>query len=125
VAKFSRLAGLADLEDHRVRGAFVFAGGSATGRASSYGAQVHNFTRRCADDPEAVRQAMVRGHAIAPKYGKRVTDVARKRLGDVALLPFTGTSFDEPLDSGSYSLVCRHGSLTDAEIDVPLLAIVR
>jgi hypothetical protein len=58
-------------------------------------------------------------------FGKRVTDVARKRLGDVALLPFTGTSFDEPLDSGSYSLVCRHGSLTDAEIDVPLLAVVR
>ena len=58
-------------------------------------------------------------------FGKRVTDVARKRLGDVALLPFTATSFDEPLDSGSYSLVCRHGSLTDAEIDVPLLAVAR
>jgi hypothetical protein len=35
VAKFSRLASLADVEDHRVRGAFVFAGGSATGRASA------------------------------------------------------------------------------------------
>ena len=58
-------------------------------------------------------------------FGKRVTDVARKRLGDVALVPFTNTSFDEPLDSGTYSLVCRHGSLTDAEIDVPLLAIAR
>jgi len=58
-------------------------------------------------------------------FGKRVTDVARKRLGDVALVPFTATSFDEPLDSGSYLLVCRHGSLTDAEIDVPLLAIAR
>jgi hypothetical protein len=34
VAKFKRLADLADVEDHRVRGAFVFAGGSATGRAS-------------------------------------------------------------------------------------------
>jgi hypothetical protein len=31
VAKFSRLAQLSDEEDHRVRGAFVFAGGSATG----------------------------------------------------------------------------------------------
>jgi DNA polymerase len=89
VAKFSRLAGLADLEDHRVRGAFVFAGGSATGRASSYGAQVHNFTRRCADDPEAVRQAMVRGHAIAPKYGKRVTDVLKGMLRP-ALMPSKG-----------------------------------
>jgi DNA polymerase len=89
VAKFSRLAGLADLEDHRVRGAFVFAGGSATGRASSYGAQVHNFTRRCADDPEAVRQAMARGHAIAPKYGKRVTDVLKGMLRP-ALMPSKG-----------------------------------
>jgi len=32
VAKFKRLFDLAD-EEHRVRGAFVFAGGSATGRA--------------------------------------------------------------------------------------------
>ena len=80
VAKFSRLKDLADVEDHRVRGAFVFAGGSATGRASSYGAQVHNFTRRCADDPDAVRQAMVRGHDIVPKYGKRITDVLKGML---------------------------------------------
>mgnify|MGYP003346297208 CR=1 FL=1 len=46
VAKFKRLEQLAG-DDDRVRGAFVFAGGSATGRASSYGAQVHNFTRKC------------------------------------------------------------------------------
>jgi DNA polymerase bacteriophage-type len=80
VAKFSRLAGLSDVEDSRVRGAFVFAGGSATGRASSYGAQVHNFTRQCAADPDSVRQAMVRGHQIVPKYGKRVTDVLKGML---------------------------------------------
>jgi DNA polymerase len=79
VAKFKRLFDLAG-EDHRVRGAFVFAGGSATGRASSYGAQVHNFTRQCADDPEAVRHAMVRGHKIVPKYGKRITDVLKGML---------------------------------------------
>jgi DNA polymerase len=80
VAKFSRLAALADVEDHRVRGAFVFAGGSATGRASSYGAQVHNFTRMCAEVPEDVRQAMVRGHRIVPQYGNRVTDVLKGML---------------------------------------------
>ena len=80
VAKFSRLRDLADIEDHRVRGAFVFAGGSATGRASSYGAQVHNFTRKCADNPDAVRQAMVRGHDIVPKYGRRITDVLKGML---------------------------------------------
>jgi DNA polymerase len=92
VAKFSRLAALADEEDERVRGAFVFAGGSATGRASSYGAQVHNFTRKCADEPEAVRQAMVRGHAIVPRYGKRVTDVLKGMLRP-ALIPAAGKHF--------------------------------
>ena len=89
VAKFSRLSELADEEDHRVRGAFVFAGGSATGRASSYGAQVHNFTRKCADDPDAVRHAMVRGHSIVPRFGRRVTDVLRGMLRP-ALIPAEG-----------------------------------
>jgi len=89
VAKFSRLAQLSDEEDSRVRGAFVFAGGSATGRASSYGAQVHNFTRKCAQSPEDVRTAMVRGHAIVPKFGKRVTDVLRGMLRP-ALIPSKG-----------------------------------
>jgi DNA polymerase len=89
VAKFSRLAQLSDEEDGRVRGAFVFAGGSATGRASSYGAQVHNFTRKCAQEPEAVRNSMVRGHAIVPKYGKRVTDVLKGMLRP-ALVPSKG-----------------------------------
>lgn len=88
VAKFNRLDNLA-CADGRVRGAFVFAGGSATGRASSYGAQVHNFTRKCADDPETVRHAMVRGHAIVPQYGARVTDVLRGMLRP-ALIPEKG-----------------------------------
>jgi DNA polymerase len=89
VAKFNRLAALADIEDERVRGAFVFAGGSATGRASSYGAQVHNFTRKCAEKPDDVRQAMVRGHAIVPRYGKRVTDVLKGMLRP-AIIPAAG-----------------------------------
>lgn len=89
VAKFSRLASLADEEDARVRGAFVFAGGSATGRASSYGAQVHNFARKCAKSPEDVRTAMVRGHSIVPQFGKRVTDVLKGMLRP-ALIPAKG-----------------------------------
>jgi DNA polymerase len=91
VAKFNRLDSLA-CADGRVRGAFVFAGGSATGRASSYGAQVHNFTRKCADDPEAVRHSMVRSHAIVPRYGRRVTDVLRGMLRP-ALIPAKGKQF--------------------------------
>jgi DNA polymerase len=92
VAKFSRMADLADDEDCRVRGAFVFAGGAATGRASSYGLQVHNFTRKCAKEPDEVRTAMVRGHDIVPAYGKRVTDVLRGMLRP-ALIPAKGKHF--------------------------------
>ena len=89
VAKFSRLRDLADVEDSRVRGAFVFAGGSATGRASSYGAQVHNFTRKCAKAPESVRESMVLGHPIVPQFGKRVTDVLKGMLRP-AIIPAKG-----------------------------------
>jgi len=89
VAKFQRMVNLADEEDHRVRGAFVFAGGSATGRASSYGLQVHNFTRKCAKNPEAVRVAMVKGDDIVPQYGKRVTDVLKGMLRP-AIIPSKG-----------------------------------
>jgi DNA polymerase len=92
VAKFSRMADLADDEDCRVRGAFVFAGGAATGRASSYGLQVHNFPRKCAKEPDAVRTSMVRGHNIVPAYGKRVTDVLRGMLRP-ALIPAKGKHF--------------------------------
>jgi len=91
VAKFKRLANLAG-QDARVRGAFVFAGGSATGRASSYGAQVHNFTRKCHKEPEAVRQALVRGHSIVPRYGIRVTDVLKSMLRP-ALVPAKGNVY--------------------------------
>ena len=92
VAKFERSAALADDQDSRVRGAFVFAGGSATGRASSYGLQVHNFPRKCAKEPELVRQALVRGHQIVPQFGKRVTDVLKSMLRP-ALIPAEGKSF--------------------------------
>ena len=91
VAKFSRLKDLADVEDNRVRGAFVFAGGSATGRASSYGAQVHNFTRKCAKEPELVRASMVQGHPIVPEFGARVTDVLKGMLRP-AIIPAKGKS---------------------------------
>ena len=44
------------------------------------------------------------------------------RLGDVAVWsPGTPVSFDDPADTGPFALVCRHGSLTSAEMLVPLL----
>jgi len=80
VAKFQRAAALADEEDFRVRGAFVFAGGSATGRAASFGLQVHNFPRKCAGNPPLIRKAMVRGHQLVPDHGRCVTDVLKGML---------------------------------------------
>jgi DNA polymerase len=92
VAKFARMAALADEEDHRVRGAFVFNGGAATGRLSSYGLQVHNFTRKCAKAPQQVRDSMVADAPIVPAYGKRVTDVLKGMLRP-ALIPAVGKQF--------------------------------
>ena len=45
VAKFQALLDLADPEDNRVRGAFLYLGASQTGRWSSKGLQVHNLPR--------------------------------------------------------------------------------
>ena len=47
------------------------------------------------------------------------------RLGDVALVAYAPVSFHDPADSGPFRLICRHGSLTSAELLVPLLAADR
>jgi hypothetical protein len=51
-----------------------------------------------------------------------MSDEVKRRLGDVALVAHQPVSFEEPLDSGAFPLVCRHGSLTADEMLVPLLA---
>jgi hypothetical protein len=48
------------------------------------------------------------------------TEVAA-RLGDVALVPFAPTAFLDPADTGELRLQARHGSLTSAEMRIPLL----
>ena len=88
VAKFKRMAELADIEDGRVRGAFVFNGGSATGRASSYGVQLQNMARICAKDPEAVRSAMMKDDDLSP-FGTRVTNVLKGMIRP-AIIPAKG-----------------------------------
>ena len=88
VAKFKRMAELADIEDGRVRGAFVFNGGSATGRASSYGVQLQNMSRVCAKDPVAVRSAMMAGDDLNP-FGTRVTNVLKGMIRP-AIIPAKG-----------------------------------
>jgi DNA polymerase len=84
VAKFQRMIDLGP----RVHGAFVFAGGSATGRASSYGLQVHNFPRKTAKDPAAVRARMLRGERLEG----RVADVLKSMLRPT-LIPAAGHQF--------------------------------
>ena len=43
------------------------------------------------------------------------------RLGDVVLVPFAPTAFLDPADTGELRLKARHGSLTSAEMIIPLL----
>lgn len=53
--------------------------------------------------------------------GPAVRSEVKDRYGSVALLPFEPFGFDDPDDSGPFSLIGRHGSLTSAEMLVPLL----
>ena len=55
-------------------------------------------------------------------FGPRVTDAARSRLGDVALVAKGRVAFTDPDDGGPFELISRHGSVTSAEMRVPLLA---
>lgn len=55
-------------------------------------------------------------------FGPVVAPPVAARLGDVALVAHQPVSFHEPADSGPFELICRHGSLTGAEVFVPLLA---
>lgn len=57
-------------------------------------------------------------------FGPVVGDGARAALGDVALVAHAPVAFHDPDDSGPYVLVGRHGSLTRAEMLVPLLGTV-
>ncbi len=54
-------------------------------------------------------------------FGPRLSDEAVARLGDVALVAREDVAFADPTDTGPYDLVGRHGSLTAAEMRVPLL----
>ena len=55
-------------------------------------------------------------------FGPTVAPQVAQRLGDVALVARDDVSYHDPNDSGPFELVCRHGSMTSAEVYVPLLA---
>lgn len=54
--------------------------------------------------------------------GGPVSPEVRRRLGDVALVPFDPIAYVEPGDGMEHRLMCRHGSLTAEEMFVPLIA---
>lgn len=57
-------------------------------------------------------------------FGPVVSPPVRARLGDVALVARDDVSFDDPAEGGA-ALECRHGSMTAAEVYVPLVAMRR
>lgn len=58
-------------------------------------------------------------------FGPKMADAVVDRLGDVAVVARDDIAFDDPADTGPYDLIGRHGSITSAEMLVPLLAIRR
>ena len=55
-------------------------------------------------------------------FGPKVSDAAASRFGDVVLAAIDPVAFEDPADTGPYRLQSRHGSLTSAEMRIPLLA---
>ncbi len=55
-------------------------------------------------------------------FGPDTTDVARARLGDVALVAHDHWWFVDPAESNRTKLIGRHGSLTPEEMLVPLVS---
>ena len=77
--------------------------------------------RECHGDRAWVR---TREEVIAEQwFGPRVSEVAAARFGDVVLAAIDPVAFEDPADTGPYRLQCRHGSLTPAEMRIPLLGL--
>ena len=65
-----------------------------------------------------------RAEVIAEEwFGPKVSDAAAARFGDVVLAAIDPVAFEDPADTGPYRLQARHGSLTSAEMRIPLLAV--
>jgi predicted AlkP superfamily pyrophosphatase or phosphodiesterase len=58
-------------------------------------------------------------------FGPTVTDASRSRLGDVALVARDDVAYFDKDDTGPYVLIGRHGSLTSAEMLVPMFTYVK
>lgn len=84
VAKFRTMLERADPEDGRVRGSFLFAGAPTSGRYSARGLQLHNYPRDCADNPETVREAILKRRVPDGKVMATLSSMLRPSLvGDL------------------------------------------
>lgn len=55
-------------------------------------------------------------------FGPKVLPAPLARMGDVALVARADVAFEDVSDTGPFVLIGRHGSMTAAEVDVPLIA---
>ena len=77
--------------------------------------------RACHGDRAWVRS---RDEVVAEEwFGPKVSEAAVARFGDVVLAASDPVAFEDPADTGPYRLQSRHGSLTAAEMLIPLLAL--
>ena len=77
-------------------------------------------THRLYDDVAWVR---TRDEAVADGwFGGSLAPHVADRLGDVVIAPYEPIGILDPADPGEQWMRCRHGSLTPAEMFVPLLA---
>jgi predicted AlkP superfamily pyrophosphatase or phosphodiesterase len=81
---------------------------------------LHAAALACHGDRAWVR---TRDEVVAEEwFGPKVSEAAAARFGDVVLAANDPVAFEDPADTGPYRLQARHGSLTSAEMRVPLLA---
>ena len=90
VSKFKRMLAMADSDDHRVRGVFVYAGAGQTQRYASRGLQMQNMRRDCwnAEETENLISLMEMDLDIASP----VMDTLSKALRP-AIIPAEGCKF--------------------------------
>jgi len=93
VAKFKRMAELADPVDQRVRGAYMYAGASQTKRFSAKGLQVHNFPRNTLDIDriDEFKDALRRGDSAALGDDSIMNNLSK--LLRPAIMPEKGKAF--------------------------------
>jgi hypothetical protein len=84
--------------------------------------QAHDLLRAATEHHSDVAWVVSREQVLDECwFGPKVLPGPLSRLGDVALAPFEPVAFEDPADTGPFRLKGRHGSMTEAEVMVPLL----